>query len=107
MYTVVRPPSKYGYNHLLIVEEHTSTSLDQIIALDMEADAVSVLGWSRQMLVALQHIHAAGIVHTAIEPRHMLLTPQGMLKVSQRSYSVVASVTVAAEAYFQALIELV
>jgi serine/threonine protein kinase len=107
MYTVLRPPSKNGYSHVLIVEEHTSTSLDQIIALDMAPDAASVLGWSRQMLVALQHVHASGIVHTAIEPRHLLLTPQGMIKVSQRSYSVIASVTVAAKAFFQALIELV
>ncbi len=40
------------------------------------------LGYFSQLLCALERVHAAGIVHRDVNPKNILVTPQGILKLT-------------------------
>jgi serine/threonine-protein kinase len=41
-----------------------------------------LLGYLRQLVAALEHVHAARIVHRDVNPRNVLVTPDGNLKLT-------------------------
>jgi serine/threonine protein kinase len=40
-----------------------------------------VLNWSTQILDALEHLHAQGVIHRDIKPSNLILTPEGDIRI--------------------------
>jgi serine/threonine protein kinase len=71
-----------GNVHYLVTEYVPGTDLRQLVrmdgALSMQRGATVV----QQAALALQHAHQSGLVHRDIKPGNILVTPEGIAKVS-------------------------
>jgi serine/threonine protein kinase len=90
--SIVRPIStggwsEGGYSNLLIIEEFAPSSLSDVLSTCPRIAEHTVRSWMWQLLCALEHMHAAGVVHTALSPSCVLLTTDGQVKVSATQLS--------------------
>jgi tRNA A-37 threonylcarbamoyl transferase component Bud32 len=69
----------------LAMEDVEGVSLDRHLTLGYAAgspfDAVTVIGWARQLTAALGAMHQAGLVYRDLKPSNLILAPDGYLRL--------------------------
>lgn len=71
-----------GKGLYLVMEMIEGSDLKELLdARDEPFTAGEVLDWSAQILDALEHLHAQGIVHRDIKPSNLILTPDGDIRI--------------------------
>ena len=68
--------------HYIVMEYVEGKTLKQVIAEEGPFDAKTVLELGVQMVSALKHAHQKKIIHRDIKPQNILMTPEGVLKVT-------------------------
>ena len=68
--------------HYIVMEYVEGKTLKQVIAEDGPFDAKTVLELGVQMVSALKHAHQKKIIHRDIKPQNILMTTDGVLKVT-------------------------
>ncbi|MEE1071375.1 MAG: Stk1 family PASTA domain-containing Ser/Thr kinase [Cellulosilyticum sp.] len=68
--------------HYIVMEYVEGKTLKQVIAEEGPFDAKTVLELGVQMVSALKHAHQKKIIHRDIKPQNILITSDGVLKVT-------------------------
>ena len=68
--------------HYIVMEYIEGKTLKEVIATDGPFDSKTVLELGVQMVSALKHAHQKKIIHRDIKPQNILLTNDGVLKVT-------------------------
>lgn len=69
-------------SHYIVMEYVEGKTLKQVIEEEGPFDAKTVLELGVQMVSALKHAHQKKIIHRDIKPQNILMTPEGVLKVT-------------------------
>lgn len=69
-------------SHYIVMEYVEGKTLKQVIDEEGPFDAKVVLELGVQMVSALKHAHQKKIIHRDIKPQNILMTPEGVLKVT-------------------------
>ncbi len=64
-------------NAYLVMDFVYGKRLDEIIAQEGMLAEDEVLGWARQLIVALAYCHEQGVIHRDVKPQNVVITPQG------------------------------
>ena len=72
-----------GGDRVFLVQEYVDApTLHDVVAADGPLDPVDAGDIGRQVLGALEALHAAGVVHRDVKPSNVLVTPGGGVKVA-------------------------
>ena len=69
-------------SHYIVMEYVEGKTLKQVIEEEGPFDAKTVLELGVQIVSALKHAHQKKIIHRDIKPQNILMTPEGVLKVT-------------------------
>jgi serine/threonine-protein kinase len=64
-------------NAYLVMDFVNGKGLDEIIAEEGRLAEDKVLGWAAQLIQALAHCHAHGVIHRDVKPQNVMITWQG------------------------------
>jgi predicted Ser/Thr protein kinase len=70
-----------GETHFLVMEYVEGRSLGRVVEEGGPLPVRTACEYSRQIALALQHAHEAGMVHRDLKPANVLVTAQGQVKV--------------------------
>jgi serine/threonine-protein kinase len=71
-----------AHSTYLVCEHVAGASLEATLQREGRPALAQALRWMAQLLDALQHVHAHGIVHRDVKASNLLLTPGGELKLT-------------------------
>ncbi|MBI3682434.1 MAG: protein kinase [Acidobacteria bacterium] len=77
----LRTAFRTGNQLLMVMELVEGMSLDQILK-EGELDVKQAVNYSCQVLEALSYAHSMGVIHRDLKPANMLLTPRGVVKLT-------------------------
>ncbi len=64
-------------NAYLVMDFINGKRLDEIITQETMLPEGKVLGWARQLMVALAYCHEHGVIHRDVKPQNVVITPRG------------------------------
>ena len=73
---------KYGKTPFIVMEYVQGESLDHVLARRGRLSWEEALTLGKSLCDALQHAHDKGIIHRDLKPANLLLTPNGVLKLT-------------------------
>lgn len=73
---------RYKKTPFIAMEFVEGESLDRILLRRGRLPWEDVLGYGKQLCLALQHAHERGIIHRDLKPSNLMVTPDGTLKLT-------------------------